>query len=386
MAETNQYNYIICGAGAAGLTLLYALLQEPLLRQKQILVIDKADKNENDRTWCFWEQGENTFESIVHHQWKELRFCSKHYNASFSIEPYTYKMIRGIDFYTHVLHESGRHSNVHFIHEHVQHISNTTHGAIVKTNSGEYNADFVFNSIVFQPQLLETPNSLLQHFKGIEIETTEAVFNPQQALFMDFTVNQQHGTAFMYVLPTAVNKALIEYTLFTKHLLPQQEYDAAIVNYINHTLNITSYRITHTEFGIIPMTDYKFSLYDGNIINIGSVAGCVKPSSGFAFRFIQKHTEAIVGLLKNTLPPKLGLTFAQRKFVLYDAVLLGVLAQNKMPGDVIFAGIFKKNKPQKVLKFLDNETNLFEDFRILNSNSTNIFLPITLKKIFTNNV
>ena len=47
-----QFDYIIAGAGAAGLTLAY-LLMEYEDREKSILIIDKDSKSTNDRTWSF---------------------------------------------------------------------------------------------------------------------------------------------------------------------------------------------------------------------------------------------------------------------------------------------------------------------------------------------
>jgi lycopene beta-cyclase len=200
---------------------------------------------------------------------------------------------------------------------------------------------------------------------------------------MDFSVNQDRGTSFMYVLPTEKNKALIEYTLFTKTVLEQKDYDSVLEEYIKSKLGIKEYSIRHTEFGIIPMTDYKFKRFDGNIINLGTAAGCVKASSGFAFNFIQKHTKQIVVLLAQGKKPQVSSTFTDKKFYLYDAVLLEVIAQNKMQGSDVFARIFKKNSPQLVLKFLDNQTNILEDLKIMASVPAKIFLPIALKKIFT---
>jgi lycopene beta-cyclase len=49
----NHYNYIIAGAGAAGLSLFMRLLQAPALQQQSVLIIDQQTKNSNDRTWCF---------------------------------------------------------------------------------------------------------------------------------------------------------------------------------------------------------------------------------------------------------------------------------------------------------------------------------------------
>ena len=55
---------------------------------------------------------------------------------------------------------------------------------------------------------------------------------------MDFRVEQNKGTSFVYVLPITKNKALIEYTLFSENILQQHEYDASLENYIHSYLNI----------------------------------------------------------------------------------------------------------------------------------------------------
>ncbi len=52
-----------------------------------------------------------------------------------------------------------------------------------------------------------------------------------------------------------------------------------------------------------------------------------------------------------------------------------------MSGDKLFAQLFKNNSPQSVFKFLDNETSLTEDLKIMNSVSLKTFLPATIKEI-----
>jgi lycopene beta-cyclase len=42
------------------------------------------------------------------------------------------------------------------------------------------------------------------------------------------------------------------------------------------------------------MTNKKFPLQEGRVINMGIAGGQVKGSSGYAFQFIQKRTEQIV--------------------------------------------------------------------------------------------
>jgi lycopene beta-cyclase len=379
---TKEYDYIITGAGCAGLSLLIRVLQEPSLSNKKILVIDEQPKNKNDRTWCFWEKENGLFEDIVHHCWQELKFESTVYTGSFSIAPYSYKMIHGLDFYNHVINFASKFSNVEFRYENVIKVATENSKAIVQLANEKIYANYIFNSILFeQPTIAKNEYYLLQHFKGWVIETNEPCFDINKATFMDFTVSQQHGTTFMYVLPTAKNKALVEYTLFTEKLLPQEAYATALQEYITEKLGIQSYNVLHEEFGIIPMTNHLFPTQQGNVVYMGIAGGQAKGSSGYAFNFIQKRTAQIVKSLLHNNHPFVTRSFSDKKFHLYDSVLLNVLQNKKMEGAAIFSSIFKGNKPQNVLQFLDNDSNLLQDLKIMSSVPTSVFLPAAVVEI-----
>jgi lycopene beta-cyclase len=378
-----QYDYIIAGAGCAGLSLLMRLLLQPSLCNKKILVIDAQQKNTNDRTWCFWEKQEGLFEAIVSSSWQQLKFESNSFSTEFSIAPYSYKMIHGLDFYNYVLNFAKGFANVEFKYEKIVEIDSEKRGAFVQLDTERIYAAYVFNSILFtKPILNKNQYYLLQHFTGWVIKTEQPCFNQEQATFMDFTVSQQHGTTFMYVLPISTTTALVEYTLFTEQLLQEQDYTLALQNYIHQKLGITDYAIEHKEFGIIPMTNYKFSLQKGNVINIGIVGGQAKGSSGYAFKFIQKRTASIVDSLVKNNHPFVTKSIADKKFSFYDSVLLQVLQHKKMNGDDIFAAIFKNNHPLTVLQFLDNESNFLQDLKIMSSVPTTTFLPAAIKEMF----
>lgn len=379
-----QYNYIITGAGCAGLSLLMRMMEDPFFSEKKILVVDREMKNKNDRTWCFWEKGKGLFESIVCNQWQQVHFYSNDFSAKLNLDPYRYKMIQGIDLYNRVIDKAKSHSNIEFRYEEILSINSTLSQAEVELQTGSVTAEYVFNSILFEKEPAAPSRNiyqLLQHFKGWVIETSEPCFDPSTATLMDFRISQKHGTTFFYVMPTSATTALVEYTLFSEALLPKEDYNTALKMYITEFLGINNFSILHEEFGIIPMTNQRFPLQDQRIIQMGVAGGQVKGSSGYAFQFIQKRTAAIVTGLKKGKTHFDSMGFQQKKGNLYDAVLLHVLHHHKMRGDQIFQSIFSKNKTENVLRFLDNESSILEDLQIMNSVPTSIFLPAALVEL-----
>lgn len=377
-----HYDYIITGAGCAGLSLLMRMLKSEQLNNKSILVIDEKQKTENDRTWCFWEKQQGLFEDIVYHSWRDVNFFSDDFSSMLQLQPYAYKMIRGIDFYQYVIDYAKQFYNVEFRYEKVVAIKTETNSATVELKDEAISADYIFNAILFEkPSIKKGEYYLLQHFKGWVIETNEMVFDAAVATLMDFTVSQQHGTTFMYVMPTSANTALVEYTLFTESLLQQSVYEEEIKKYIHEKLGIKTYTIQHEEFGVIPMTNHRFETQRGRIVHIGIAGGSAKGSSGYAFQFIQKNTAAIVASLEKNNHPFIKQSLSDKKFHLYDSVFLNVLQQKKLAGDKIFSAIFKHNQPATVLGFLDNETTFWNDLKIMNSVPTNIFLKAAFEEL-----
>lgn len=378
-----QYDYIICGSGAAGLSLLMNLMQNKAFDNKSILVVDKEKKNVNDRTWCFWEQQPGLFEPIVHHSWQQVHFYSNYFSGLLHLQPYTYKMIRGLDFYNYVLGKALLRPNISFVTGNVQALANDVNKARVIVDGDSFRADYVFNSIMLhQPSVPKEKYYLLQHFKGWLIETAEPVFEDGKATLMDFRVSQRHGTTFVYVLPLSPNRALVEYTLFTGDTLPRQEYDIALGDYIRQFLSLSEYKIIEEEFGIIPMTNINFHTHEGRIINIGTAGGQTKASSGYTFNFIQKHAKRITEQLLKNEKPISNTGLFDKRFKLYDSTLLNILTHNKLGGDRVFADLFKKNEPSRVLRFLDNESSLKDELNIMGSVPSKVFMKAALQELF----
>lgn len=375
-----HYDYIIAGAGAAGLSLLVNMIQSGRFSDKKILLVDKEHKNRNDRTWCFWEQQEGLFEKIVYRKWNRIWYHGESFSKLFNITPYYYKMIRGIDFYQYCLRMVAAQHNITVAYGAVTGMDSCTGGSTwLMVENQKITAEYIFSSIPSKQVIKKGTHYLQQHFKGWTIETAENLFDPQEATLMDFRVSQQHGTTFVYVMPFSPNCALVEYTLFTEHLLPQQQYDEGLKDYIKTFLGCYNYTVKEEEFGIIPMTNQRFAANRSNIIYIGTAGGQTKPSSGYTFQFIQKNSAALVkGLLTGGelhLPP------VPYRFHFYDSVLLNVLATGKADGACIFTELFKKNPTHRLFRFLDNESSFADDVQLISTLPTWPFLKAGVQEL-----
>ena len=358
-----QFDYIIAGGGAAGLTLAY-LLTGFEDKQKSILIIEKDSKSTNDRTWCFWQKGQNLLEQLVFKTWANARVATSKWHKTYALAPYSYKMIRAIDFYA-FMKENLNVPQVVWVQETVEQISPN---GVVKTDSSEYKGRLVFSSIFNLNALQkEASTTLLQHFKGWVIETASDSFLPDTATYMDFSVDQQGDCRFGYVLPFSSQRALVEYTLFSPAMLSDTEYTLGLKSYIKQ-LGIEGYTIAEEEFGVIPMTDHRFVIKQSeNVYNIGINGGFAKASTGYTFMRGQQILQAMVENLKKGKAPDSHLPYQTSRFKAYDATLLRVLAEGKYTGEEIFGSLFRKNGLHTMFKFLDEETGLLEELKIMAS-------------------
>ena len=376
-----HYNYIFTGSGLSALMTVYEMLLSGKFEDKTILLIDENTKKTNDRTWCFWDENK-LFEQVVSKKWDTALFADINFKRELILKPYQYKMIKGLDFYTLVFDELSKHSNIHFVNQKVIDFQELGNHCVVKTDTESFTCNQIFNSI-FIPEPIKNQAKypfLHQHFIGWFIKSNQAVFNPDFATFMDFSVEQKGNTRFMYVLPTSETEALIEYTLFSADLLSKEEYETEIQNYIQK-LGITEYEIIEKERGNIPMTSYEFCKHNTkNIINIGSAGGWTKASTGYTFKNTTKKSKALVQFLQTETD--FTKFHKKDKFWFYDLLFLDVLNRRNDLGSEVFSALFKSGDPTLIFKFLDEETSLWEDLQIIIKCPKRLFVSAMFGRIF----
>jgi len=377
-----HYDYIFTGTGLSALMTIYKLVLSGKFTDKTILLLDENTKKTNDRTWCFWNKNESLWDKSISKKWDSALFADKIFRRNLELKPYKYNKVQGIDFYTQVFDLIQKQENIDFINQKVLEIEESENIILVQTETQSFSCSKLFNSI-YNKQQVENQSEyplLQQHFIGWFIKSEQPVFNPKQATFMDFSVEQKGNTRFMYVLPKSKTEALLEYTLFSHLHLKTEEYENEIQKYLEK-LGITNYEIVEKEQGSIPMTCYPFwKSNTKNVLNIGTSGGWTKASTGYTFKNSDtKSTDLVAFLEKETDFRK----FHKRtKFWFYDLLLLDILDRKNELGGSIFAAMFKKGSPVLIFKFLDEETTLFEDIKVILKCPTLLFIKALFIVIF----
>ena len=376
-----HYHYIFAGSGLASLMTVYRMVQSGRFEDKSILLLDHVAKQGNDRTWCYWEKGKGNWDAITFRQWETALFAGEKFKAALDFDGYRYKMVRSADFYEHILSVLHKHPNIHFGGQKVLDFIDSGFNVLVKTESQSYTCNKLFNSI-YNPALPSAQKKypvLQQHFIGWHVKTGSPVFDSEKPVFMDFSIPQNGNTRFMYVLPFSDSEAIVEYTLFSKNLLPDAEYEGAIKEYLNN-LAVTDYAILSKERGSIPMTCYPFWKHNSkNILNIGTAGGWTKASTGYTFRNADKKSEALVQFLQHN--DDLTQFHKKNRFWFYDLLLLDILSRTNHKGSAIFSSMFKSGKAAPIFKFLDEESSFAEDIGVISQCPKGLFIAALIRRI-----
>ncbi len=375
-----KFDYIIIGSGLAGLQLAYAFSKDPFFSEFKIGIIDSSKKETNDKTWCFWEKGVGKWDQIITKSWDQGKFISAKANLDLILAPYSYKMLRSLDFYNFVKVALKDKSNFHFIIDEILEIDEIN--SIALGQKDNYSATHFFDSRI-NSGYLEDPNctKIFQHFKGLHIKTSTPVFDKSCFTMMDFRIKFPDSTSFTYVLPISDCEALIEYTFFTPFLTEEAIYDTYLKTYIKDILNIEEYETIGTETGVIPMTDYNFhEASSPKITKIGTAGSWVKGSTGYSFKHTEKKIAQLIKNIKSGKDPKDDLLNSRSRW--YDAIFLDVLNRKNELGEQLFTKFYLKNTPQEIFKYLDEETNLAEELKIMLSLYDPEFVHSFFRKLF----
>ena len=367
---------VVVGAGAAGLSLAHRLPARASPRAvSSVVLVDPppGPLRPPRRTWCFWEAGPGRFDPAATASWEWLRVHGRDGRAvRRHIAPTRYKMIRSDDFEALVerdLKDRPGLRRVEAVVGAVTGLPDATVRVAATDAAGapvDLRARWVFDSR--PPDRLPAARTrLLQHFRGWFVRTERPVFEPETVDLMDFrTAQPARGLSFGYVLPTGRHTALVEYTEFGPEPLTTEAYDRALEDYAGRVLRTGATEVLSAEQGVIPMTDAVFDRRAGScgrVFRIGVAGGATRASTGYTFAAVQRQSEAVARAVRAGRPPVPPAPHPARARLM-DAVLLRALDTGRVDGPDLFFRLFDQVPADRLLRFLDGRSRLYEDLAV----------------------
>ena len=374
--ETRTYDFIFVGAGASASLILLQLKKRKILDQFSVLLVDAELKSRSDKTFCFWAEAHSDIvqdlDDFIKHSWGSLIDTNA---AIKEILPYKYHHIDSLDLYNFV-QEIEREHGIDRIIAKVDQLSEDDHGPYLLANEKIIRGRTIFDSRtpVFQKTSKEQRH-LYQSFVGWVIETEDEIPESDSFRLMDFNIAQNGFTQFMYVLPFSKNSALIEVTRFGNEPIERTLSETLIGEYAQS--HFGNFQRISDEAGCIPMSNFEIEQNDEpGIISIGAKGAQIKPSTGYAFKNMYAQSLSIADCIENETLTKDILhqknQTTPKRFAFYDAILLNILGSNPERGKSIFLALFQKSDTKLVLKFLDEKTSIWEEFKLF------LHLPLLL--------
>lgn len=363
MVNVNTYDYIVAGGGAAGLSFLWRIGQSSL-RHRRILLLDKAPKLRNDRTWCFWTREPTSFDDIIAHRWDRMAYRDDRGERVDHLRSYQYQLLRGIDFYRHTQAALTDLPKLDIRYGNIQEVGEDQDGAFVIFEGEKIRASWVFNSCYAPPAHLngQGPRAgLLQHFLGWTVRAEREVFDPHTPVLMDFREEQGDFAHFYYLLPFSSREALVELTFFSPSVLPKATYRDKLDAYLRRFYLLDRYEQLEEEYGVIPMQGGPVNTAPHpHVVRLGTLGGAVKPTTGYAFLRIQQQTRQIVQQMEAGQPPRPP-AWRHDRFAFYDDLLLHILREQGHLGKAVFSRLFHHNPMDRILTFLNEQSNLAQE-------------------------
>ncbi|MFN5627810.1 MAG: lycopene cyclase family protein, partial [Bacteroidota bacterium] len=365
-----SYDFIFIGLGASNSLILLSLIKEACVANKKIAIIEPELKNKNDKTYCFWADPNDSIvkdlKQIISYNYTSIE-VNRSVLQNIQNQPYYY--IKSIDLYNHTLDALLKLTIPIYRQAVVEVVCNDDDLYSIKTDCGEFESNYIFDSRPPQANQIGKDDIYLnQSFYGLHIRCKNEVFNASTFLMMDFNVDQDKYTQFLYTLPFSAHEALIELTRFGIEKIEIEYAKKILDNKLKNSYG--DYEILSDEAGCIPMTTFinPYNKFNG-VLNTGASANLIKPSTGYGFKNMYEFAIIVTERIKDEnfkLFNQIALN-KKKRFRFYDNLLLIILLLWPGEGYKIFTKLFKSQNIHRIFKFLDEKTSLSQEIKIFST-------------------
>ncbi len=357
----------ILGGGCAGLSLAVRLAGMGL----NFCVIEPRESYRDDRTWSFWRTARDPFAECVRASWSSWDVCGPNGLTVRRSSRLRYETLRAGTFYDRalsVIHQAP--SADIFLGTGARDIRRAPHGWQIDTDKGTLTADHVVDTR--PPRRVPGYG---QFFLGREIMAEHAVFDPGRVHLMHFRRARSDGIDFVYILPFAVDHALIEVT----SLAPVHPGRDLLDRWLNEEISALQpggFERVREEAGALPMEVGFSQPRQRGVIGMGLGNGAARPSTGYAFQRIQTQADHIADALRRGCPAHAPLDGPVTRFM--DRVFLQVLRTMPGQGPALFESLFRKAPEDRLEQFLSGSTKSLDRLSVMASLPTLPFLQAAL--------
>jgi len=322
---------VILGAGLAGLSLADALLR--LGVTSEITLVDTRTAFTDDRTWCFWDVQPHPYRNLIRERWSSWLFAGGgviHRQRSHAM-PYCH--LPAIVFYEDVLHRISAAPNCTLLlGTKVRSVSGRSGAVTVATSAGDLTATHCFDALGAggptwgSAMPTPGPGTLAQRFLGWLVHAKEPVFDASCVTLMDFDVMSNGELRFMYVLPFSATSALVEDTSIGFQGVDPDASRSEIRRYLHERHGIEDITVEREERSTLPMIAGAPPEPTAPVIPVGTAAGALRPSSGYAFVRTQLQVRRAARAVAMGRPA--AVPVERRREALLDRVFLNALRQD----------------------------------------------------------
>ena len=379
MSKNNILDFVILGGGCSALSFINQVIEQKITKYS-FIIIEKQKKYTDDKSWCFWSENIKKNKNIIEASWSSFSFNLGNSTNFLSSINFKYYYIRSIKFYESIKKKISNYAHITLrLNETIISITNKKNYYEVITNKNIYLAKNILDT---RPNIniFEKKPFLYQCLVGYEIKSAEKINLKKSNAYLMHNMHASNNKFFFeYILPIEKNTYLFELTTFTKKDLSlkiiEKELRIVLSKYFKKP-----YKIIRKEYGKIPMgfVNNKIIKNKKNYFVSGSLAGSIRPSSGYAFIDIQKWSERAA----NNLKIKGNIETLKKPEVIkmfLDKIFLKVISSDISKAPQIFYYFSKNISPITFIKFMLGEASLLEYLKVIYAMPKRIFLKCLIK-------
>ncbi|MFO7759649.1 MAG: lycopene cyclase family protein [Roseovarius sp.] len=357
----------ILGGGCAGLSVATRLAAAG----RSLQVIEPRPHYTDDRAWSFWRTAPDPFEDCVRASWAHWDVGGPGGVVGRTSRHLRYQSVAAGPFYDRaqsVIADSPCASLSLGVSASDPHRAED--GWQIETEAGLLRANHVIDTRT--PHRIPTYG---QFFLGREIRTERAVFDPARVQLMQFRPARSEGVDFVYILPFAPDRALVEVTSFAPASPGRSVFEDWLQAEIA-ALEPGTTEILREEAGALPMEVGYAERRDDGVIRMGLGGEAARPSTGYAFTRIQAQADRVAQALRSGATPQMHLDGPGTRFM--DRVFLQVLRTMPERGPALFEALFRNAAPDRLERFLSGSVHPVDRLSVMTSLPTLPFLRAAL--------